>query len=148
LCEIKIVDLLSEAEEKIIEKCNPNTIIFDKGEFEVFFKIFEKNNSENFIEKSLKIINKNKTLPIIPIIQNSEKEEKKQENIIEKEKILDKKEDKKEQKKQEIEKIKILDPKIIIQSGLSQNNICKSNPCNINLLYEAKNKREKCIWDF
>jgi hypothetical protein len=39
-------------------------------------------------------------------------------------------------------------PKIIIQSGLDENNICKKDDCNLNLNYEVKNSKESCLWSF
>ncbi len=155
LCEIKIW------EEKI-KKCNPNTIIFKEWETDIFFKIYEKNNENNFVEKNVKIINipsLNSSLLVKreeAIKEEERNDEKKEENQKKEEgkenedKWLNEKEEKMSEKEKniEIKKINILEPKIIVQSGLTGENICKSKPCSVNLLYETNNKREKCIWDF
>ncbi|MDD5769630.1 MAG: PKD domain-containing protein [Candidatus Gracilibacteria bacterium] len=108
-------------------KCNPNTITFPEGTYEINYKISEIANPNNFVLKNLKIINSGykepeniKTVYIggggggITIVNY----------------------------------MYIDTPKIIIQSGLDENNNCKKDDCNLNLSYEPKNSKEACLWFF
>jgi len=44
--------------------------------------------------------------------------------------------------------IYIDEPKIEIQSWLDEQNNCKNFDCSINLIYNTKNSKEACLWDF
>lgn len=115
------IDLLFETSEK--NKCNPNTIIFPTWENLVKFRIFETGNENNFKEKTIKIINNGK------IISNNTWRWSTNSNFTN-------------------PKIYINQPKIIIQSGLDENNFCKKSDCSLNLDYKPENTKLACLWDF
>lgn len=105
------------------KKCNPNTIVVPIWIFDINIKIISRNNLLNFIETNFKIINEwyieqNNIVNWTDFYVNN--------NII-----------------------NITKPNIIIQSWIDENNKCKNlYNCSINLLYEQKNSKEKCLWNF
>lgn len=75
LCEIKIK---SESEEIILNKCNPTTkILSKKEEYEIVFKIYQKDLVKNFKEKNIIISN------VDEVIENVEDEINDSESILE-----------------------------------------------------------------
>ncbi|MDD2516083.1 MAG: lamin tail domain-containing protein [Candidatus Gracilibacteria bacterium] len=118
-CNINFGFISSESNE-----CNPGTVIFPIGIYNVVFQIHEKGNSANFKEKTIKIINTgfrvfsgysgqnfssiSNNLTIIP------------------------------------------EPKITIQSGLDENFNCKKSDCTVNFngQFSPYNSKISCKWDF
>ncbi len=118
------------------EKCNPSTVIFPIWEYYINFKIIYKNDESIYSTWTIKINNSE-------IIENNENNSDdswwwwggwgwwwvmSQE-----------------------EKINIISPEIEIQSWLEEINWeykCKKEDCKVNLEYEPKNSKEKCIWSF
>ncbi|MDD2870881.1 MAG: thermonuclease family protein [Candidatus Gracilibacteria bacterium] len=108
------------------DKCNPNTIVVPIGTFDFKVQIINKNNLENFIEKSFKVVNKGYIKPVVSsstvYVSNIYTDNS---------------------------SLNISKPQIIIQSGINDKNECTNKKsCSINLNYELKNSRERCIWDF
>lgn len=103
-------------------KCNPNTITYPIWEFETKLKVSEKTNAWNYLEKNLKIKNE------------WYKEQISRRTIYISEQISN--------------SIYIEPPTIKVQSWLDDKNYCKNIDCKINLIYEQKNSKEKCFWDF
>ncbi|MBW7954754.1 hypothetical protein H3C61_02995 [Candidatus Gracilibacteria bacterium] len=122
-CLFKFGSGLTTNEE---EKCNPNTIIYPIGEYETTFKIFLKTNPNIFLEKKFIVKNTGYIAPIttqtVYINNNSST--------------------------QNNQNIEIKTPTIEIQSGLFEDNTCKSNSCSVNFIYNKLNEKESCLWDF
>lgn len=111
-------------------KCNPNTITYPIWEYELIYKIQEKSNHLNYIEKKIKIINwwyKEQITTKTVYISSSNTSSAQNSNI---------------------SNINIETPKIIIQSGLDDSYKCIKEDCSINFNYETKNAKELCLWDF
>lgn len=106
-------------------KCNPNTITYPEWKFITKYKISEVANPNNFFEQTIEISNSGYIEPPLPT-----KTIYKTRTIIEENNIF------------------IDTPKIQIQWWLDENNICKKEDCNLNLLYESKNSKEVCQWSF
>ena len=119
-------------------KCNPNTIIIPIWIYDFNFKIESKIDSLNFSTWWFEVINNwfiKKTSPPAPLLEGEGRNSWWWSNIsIKKVKV--------------IEKIYIQKPKIIIQSWLDENNLCKNEECSINLNYIKNNSKEECLWDF
>ena len=117
-------------------KCNPWTIVFPKWDYDLKFKIIQETNTWNIF--TWWFVLENKIEPkIIEIIKEIQIEKIVEKNICSDNwwKVIK-------------NKIKITKPEIIIQSWLDKNNNCKKEECSINLIYEEKNKLEKCEWIF
>lgn len=107
-------------------KCNPNTIVYPIWEWETSYKILEKANPSNYVEKKIKIKNewfKDDSITKIIYVSSTISQNTNQ-------------------------GIYIDSPKINIQGGLDENNNCKKSDCNINLSYDIKNTKEACLWSF
>ncbi|QFR39658.1 PKD domain-containing protein [Candidatus Gracilibacteria bacterium 28_42_T64] len=102
------------------QKCNPGYIDYETGTFEIIVKILEKGNNENYNEKSIVFQN---------IILKEEKGVKRNVGS--------------GGGTSRIESVK----NIIIQSGLDENNTCRSEICKVNFKYQ-NSYQERCIWDF
>lgn len=107
-------------------KCNPWTIVVPIWTYDINIKIKNKNNLNQFSELIFKVINK---WYIKPITTNSYVYVN---NIYNDNLSID------------IEK-----PQIIVQSWLDENNQCiNTKSCKVNFMYQTKNSKERCIWDF
>ncbi len=107
-------------------KCNPATIIVPEWTFDVNLKIKSKISSDKYSEVILKIINKWYIKPTTTWWNTYINNVYTDSSHI----IIDK-------------------PDIIIQSGLNENNECiNKKSCSINLMYQSKNTKERCVWDF
>jgi len=115
-------------------RCNPNTVVFPTGEFQLVFRIYDEDDESHFKEKIIFISNPEKVE--IEENKNSSSYSSWGSNI-------------------ELEDIDpdiyISKPRIIIQSGLSwwwKYMYCEKSECKINLEYEKKHADERCYWDF
>lgn len=131
VCKIDFWTWIITGEE---QKCNPNTVIFFKWEFEVVFKISHEDDPNIFSEK--KILIKNLPHDLADEIHSNENDQN-QEVTWEGQDLKD--------------SIYIWPLKILVQSGLEWNwkyFYCKKSICKINLNYVKKQSDEKCRWDF
>jgi hypothetical protein len=121
-------------------RCNPNTVTFPKGEFEVKIKIWHESNAEIFTEKVIFIHNPEfqyiETLDVSNNLWGGWSESDLStpwwEELI-------------------LEKLYIHKPRIIVQSWLIWEGryfYCEKTECKINLNYEKKHKDERCFWHF
>lgn len=107
------------------QKCNPNTIIYPIWNFQSTYKIYEKSNTWVFHQQTLFIKNTWYQEPVITktvyIWWGSSSS---------------------------VSPLFIEVPKIEIQSGIDESNICKKEDCSINLNYIQKSSSELCLWSF
>ena len=59
------------------ERCNPNTVIFPKWEYEIIFRISHEDNADIFSEKAIKVLN----IPEV-LAENIQEKEEEQEKIV------------------------------------------------------------------
>ena len=120
-----IIDFWFETWEE--NKCNPWTIIMPIWTKNFNLKIISKNDINIFSYKSIKIVNK---WYVKPVASSSNVYIN---NVYTENTSL----------------INITKPEIIIQSWINNDNQCINNSsCSINLLYDIKNSKERCLWDF
>lgn len=107
-------------------KCNPNTITYPVWNFETIFKVYEKSNTWVYFQDKIFVKNewyKKEEVTKVTYISSYSTPSY-------------------------VENINIETPKIIVQSWLDNDNNCKKNDCNLNLIYEPKNSKEECLWSF
>jgi len=133
-------------------KCNPTSITFPKWIYEIKMQIISKSDPGQIVEKQFTLKN------------NIEAQIIEKEKIIYKDKIVYK--DKicssssssssnssNSNSSQNTNtttnhpNINIISPLITIQSWIKAG-VCTKTDCNVNLIYEPKNKNEQCLWDF
>lgn len=107
-------------------KCNPWTIIVPEWSYDFNFKLIHKINSDIFSELQIQILNKwyiKTSITWWNTFINNVYNDSNQINI---------------------EK-----PEIVVQSWLDKNNECTNKKsCSVNFLYQTKNSKERCLWDF
>lgn len=112
-------------------RCNPNTIIFPEGEYEVIFKIWHEDDASIFSEKKIFVKN---IIGIESISQNNVENAGMH-----------------SEEEKSISKIHINTPKIIVQSWLTwkwRYFYCEKSECKINLNYEKQHSDQRCFWGF
>ncbi|MDA9128977.1 hypothetical protein N9J72_00675 [Candidatus Gracilibacteria bacterium] len=121
------------------ERCNPNTIIFPKGEYSVTFRIFHEDNMNIFSQKIIQVQNINKDDSQVGLSnEGGAISVQAQDSIIH----ID---------EEDLGTIHINTPKIIVQSGLkgtARYYQCLKERCKINLNYEKQHSNERCLWSF
>jgi hypothetical protein len=118
-------------------RCNPNTVTFPKGEFQVEIKIWHEDDIHVFKENNFFI----KNIILQPL--SLEKREDSGESLglgeeIGKEEIIER-------------KIHIRRPGIIIQSWITwkwKYFYCEKTDCKMNLDYKKRHSDERCFWNF
>lgn len=111
-------------------KCNPNTIVYPVWTWDTIYKVYEKSNPNNFVEKKFRIINSGYKDTSTKVVYNTVYTSSSNQNITNSE-ILN-----------------IKTPIINIQSWLWENNNCSKNDCSVNLSYTRQSSKESCLWDF
>ncbi|NDK09455.1 lamin tail domain-containing protein [Candidatus Gracilibacteria bacterium] len=110
-------------------KCNPNTVIFPVGNYDLEFKIFSKTHPEVFSTKKVTLMNSG----YVPKFSISTSQSITGEN-------------------KAFSVFTVVMKKIIVQSGVILDGFnvykCKKEKCSMNLDYKTQEKYEKCFWDF
>ncbi|MDD2907158.1 MAG: PKD domain-containing protein [Candidatus Gracilibacteria bacterium] len=108
-------------------KCNPNTIIFPVGVYDIKIKVTNKNDSNYFGNLNFRIINDGKLITQTQTITNYVSTSSTY---------------------TETSKLVLKEPIIKLQSGLDDKQICNKKECNINFDSEISDKDVICNWDF
>ncbi len=119
-CEIQFWSGFISGQE---QRCNPNTVIFPEGYFELSFKIFEKISGIAQKEKKIFIDNREDREQIIKKTETSLK----------------------------TPRLQISYPHIIVQSGVDGSGsffYCQKAKCRVNFKYEKRYTKERCYWKF
>ncbi|MDD3144491.1 MAG: PKD domain-containing protein [Candidatus Gracilibacteria bacterium] len=111
-------------------KCNPNTIIFPVGSYEIKIKIINKLDVNYFGELNFRIINDGKLIQTQTQTVTNYVSTSSASSIIDTQKLV------------------LNEPIIKVQSGLDDKNICDKKECSINFDSENIPKNVTCEWDF
>ena len=112
--------------------CNPWYVDFPSWIFAIIVKVIDKSNLNNYKTDVISIQN----------IEISDEKNNNEMNYV----WVSKKRKNSDTLKHVVN---ISKPKIIVQSGLNENNECSNkNNCYVNFNYNSLSKFEKCLWDF